>query len=93
MPVAIVIGADDLLPFIASTPIQHSNGSEYGVIGAIRREPMELVKCETVDLEVPAYAEMVVEGSISHDPNTYEMEGPFGEFKGFYGEAGKRPVL
>jgi UbiD family decarboxylase len=90
MPVAIVIGTDDLLPFVASTPILPS---EYEVIGAIRQEPLELVKCETVDLEVPAHAEIVIEGSISHDPNTYEIEGPFGEFPGFYGEARKRPVI
>jgi len=93
MPVAIVIGTDDLLPFVASTPIQQINGDEYGVIGAIRQEPVELVKCETVDLEVPAHAEIVIEGSISHDQATYEMEGPFGEFSGFYGEAGKRPIV
>ena len=90
MPVAIVIGTDDLLPFVASNPLLLP---EYDVIGAIRKEPLELVSCETVNLEVPAHAEMVIEGTISHDPRTYELEGPFGEFSGFYGEAAKRPVI
>jgi UbiD family decarboxylase len=93
MPVAVVIGTDDLLPFVASTPIHQITGNEYGVIGAIRQDPVQLVKCETIDLEVPAHAEIVIEGSISSDPSTYETEGPFGEFSGFYGEAGKRPVI
>ena len=52
-------------------------------MGAYRGEPAELVRCETVDLEVPATAEIVLEGFISDDPATWELEGPFGEFTGY----------
>jgi 4-hydroxy-3-polyprenylbenzoate decarboxylase len=47
--------------------------------------PVELVNCETVPLQVPACAEIVIEGWISPDPATFEMEGPFGEYTGYFG--------
>ncbi len=90
MPVAFVYGYDPALLAFAGCPI---TAPEYDMAGAIRQEPIELIKCETSDIDVPAYAEIVVEGTISPDPNTYEIEGPFGEGSGFYGEARKRPVL
>ena len=90
MPVAFVYGWDPAMLGVAGSPYR---GHEYDLIGAIRQEPVELVKCETSDIEVPASAEIVVEGTISPDPSTYEMEGPFGEGGGFYGEARKRPVV
>ena len=90
MPVAVVYGWDPSLLFVAGAPVK---GCEYDLAGAMRQEPTELVKCETSDLEVPAFAEIVVEGTISPDPSTYEVEGPFGEWTGFYGEARRRPVL
>ena len=82
MPVACVIGWDPIMPFLAGSPIPVGI-CEYDVMGAYRGEPAELVKCETVDLEVPASAEIVLEGFISDDPATYESEGPFGEFTGY----------
>jgi len=91
MPVAIVYGWDPALLVAAGTAF--SSESEYDMVGALRQERVELVRCETSDLEVPASAEIVVEGSISPDPTTYETEGPFGEWTGFYGEAKKRPVI
>ena len=90
MPVAFVYGYDPTLLVVAGSPVI---GPEYDLAGALRQEPIELIKCETSDIEVPAYAEIVVEGTMSPDPNTYEIEGPFGEGSGFYGEARKRPVL
>jgi len=84
MPVALVIGWEPSLPFAASSPVP-TGVSEYDVIGAIRGEPVDLVKCETVDLYVPASAEIVIEGTISSDPATFEMEGPFGEYTGYFG--------
>ena len=54
-------------------------------MGAIRGAPVELVKCETNDLMVPASAEFVIEGFIDSDPETFEMEGPFGEYTGYFG--------
>jgi 4-hydroxy-3-polyprenylbenzoate decarboxylase len=82
MPVACVIGWDPMMPFLAGSPVP-SGVCEWDVMGAYRGEPAELVRCETVDLEVPAGAEIVIEGFISDDPKTYETEGPFGEFTGY----------
>ena len=82
MPVACVIGWDPVLGFLAGSPIP-AGVCEYDVMGAYRGEPVELVRCETVGLEVPASAEIVIEGFIADDPATYESEGPFGEFTGY----------
>jgi len=90
MPVAIVYNWDPVLELVASNSVR---GDEFEVMGAIRREPVELMKCETSDLEVPASAEIVIEGLISPDLKTYKLEGPFGEWSGYYGEARKRPVI
>jgi 4-hydroxy-3-polyprenylbenzoate decarboxylase len=90
MPVAFVYGYDPTLIVVAGSPVI---GPEYDLAGALRQDPVKLVKCETSDIEVPASAEIVVEGTISPDPSTYEIEGPFGEGSGFYGEARKRPVV
>jgi len=92
MPIAIVYGWDPVLPFIAGAPLAHPP-SEYEVMGALRQAPVELVKCETNDLMVPASAEIVVEGYISTDPATFEEEGPFGEWTGYYGWTRKRPIV
>lgn len=81
MPVAVVIGWDQTLFLAASTPVHHP---EYEVAGALRGAPVELVKCETSELWVPAAAEIVLEGFISPDPNSYEPEGPFSEYPGYY---------
>ena len=70
------------MPFLAGSPIS-PGVCEWDVMGAYRGEPVPLVRCETVDLEVPAAAEIVIEGTISDDPATYESEGPFGEFTGY----------
>ncbi|MFC1979593.1 UbiD family decarboxylase [Chloroflexota bacterium] len=85
MPVAVVYGWDPTILVCASTPIVHPGSSEYEVMGGLRGEPVELVKCETSDLYVPATAEIVIEGRISPNPKDFQMEGPFGEYAGFYG--------
>jgi UbiD family decarboxylase len=82
MPVACVIGWDPIMPFLAGSPIP-SGVCEWDVMGAYRGESAELVRCETVDLEVPATAEIVIEGVISGNERDYEIEGPFGEFTGY----------
>src|SRR5947207_15947161 len=74
MPVACVIGWDPIMPFLAGSPIP-AGVCEWDVMGAYRDEPAELVRCETVALEVPASADIVLEGVISDDPATYEVEG------------------
>ena len=85
MPVAIVYGWDPILLMCAGSPLIHPGYSEYDAMGSLRGEPVELVKCETSDLYVPASAEIVAEGWVSADPETFQMEGPFGEYPGFYG--------
>ncbi|OGQ84052.1 MAG: hypothetical protein A3F90_14785 [Deltaproteobacteria bacterium RIFCSPLOWO2_12_FULL_60_19] len=94
MPVAVVIGWDPIFFITAATPVRHPGYSEYEIMGALRGSPVELVKCETSDLMVPANAEIVIEGKISPDPATFEMEGPFGEYPGYFGGAASRkPVI
>ncbi|MBW1711648.1 MAG: UbiD family decarboxylase [Deltaproteobacteria bacterium] len=93
MPIAVVNGWDPTLEFTAASGIPR-NLCEYDVMSAIRGQPAELVKCETSDLLVPASAEIVIEGFVSPDPETYEWEGPFAEFTGYYAsEKRKKPVI
>lgn len=92
MPVAVVYGWDPVMDICAGSQIPR-NVSEYDVMGALRGEPARLVTCETSDILVPAGAEIVVEGFISADRSTFEMEGPFGEYSGYYGEPRRRPVI
>jgi 4-hydroxy-3-polyprenylbenzoate decarboxylase len=91
MPIALVFGWDPSMGFTGALPL--SNINEYQAMGAIMQEPVPLLKCEASDLEVPASAEIVVEGTISPDPSIYEMEGPFGEASGLYSRPEKRPVI
>ena len=83
LEVAAVVGlpAIDMLASLASTPL---DVDEYGTLGGFRGEPAELIKCETVDLLVPANAEMVLEGEML-PIGWSEDEGPYGEFTGTYG--------
>ena len=82
-PFALVLGAPPAVPFFSGTPFPE-NVSEGEVLGAHLREPVEVIKCRTVDLEVPAGSEIIIEGTIS-DSDTAE-EGPMGEFAGYMGE-------
>ncbi|MBN1106907.1 MAG: UbiD family decarboxylase [Deltaproteobacteria bacterium] len=90
MEVAIAVGGDPLLYVLGAAPLKYGD-DELSLLGAIRGEPVELVKCETVDLEVPASAEVIIEGEVL--PKTRKPEGPFGEYTGYYGTRGERPVL
>lgn len=89
MPVACVYGWHPVMDIMGGSPIP-PGVCEYDVMGAYLGAPVPLVRCETVDLEVPASAEIVVEGHISPDPDTYEWEGPFGEFTGYVSDVPKR---
>jgi 4-hydroxy-3-polyprenylbenzoate decarboxylase len=80
MPMALVIGADPISHLIASASLR-KEVSEVEIAGGLLRAPVELVKCETTDLMVPANAEIVIEGQIL--PNMVGQEGPFGEFPGY----------
>lgn len=90
--IATVIGADPSLGLVSVTPIP-STLDEMAVAGGLRGAPIELVKCETVALEVPANAEIVIEGRLlPASERPYEIEGPFGEFTGYEGDAGYAPL-
>lgn len=81
LPIAICLGVDPVLTFMASTPIAY-NLSEYKYAAALNGIPMELTKCMTCNLDVPANAEFVLEGEVL--PARRVVEGPFGEFPGTY---------
>lgn len=80
MEYAQFYGGDPVYHLLAGSGIDY-RVSEVEVAGGIRREPVKLVKCKTVDLYVPANAELVLEGTIS--PGDLLPEGPFGEFPGY----------
>jgi 4-hydroxy-3-polyprenylbenzoate decarboxylase len=82
MPFAVAIGADPLSSLIATTPLP-AGWSEADYAGALAQEPIELVKCETNDLLVPAHAEIILEGEVL--PDVRVPEGPFGEYDGYQG--------
>jgi 2,5-furandicarboxylate decarboxylase 1 len=81
-PVALVMGVDPRLVQTACSPLPFGS-DELAVAGALRGEPFELVRCKTIPLEVPADAEVVIEGEVR--PAEKREEGPFGEFTGHYG--------
>jgi 2,5-furandicarboxylate decarboxylase 1 len=91
MPVAVFIGHHPLYYAAASTTAAYGL-DEFEIAGGYLGEPVRLVKCETVDLEVPADAEIVLEGYIP--PHYREEEGPFSEFQDYYVTGtGKNPVV
>ncbi len=90
MEAAIVLGATPVVGMVSVAKIPYGV-DEFAVAGGLIGEPLELVKCETVDLEVPATAEIVLEGIISTD--YLEPEAPFGEFTGHMGRRILNPVF
>jgi phenylphosphate carboxylase beta subunit len=88
MPVASIIGGDPLL-FILGAARLSAFVSEYDVAGAIAGAPIEVVQGETVDLPIPAQAEIVIEGLV--DAEKFLPEGPFGEYTGYYSGVGTDP--
>ncbi len=83
MEVALVIGGPPALTFTAGARLPHGV-EEYAVAGSLIGEPIEVVPCKTVDLAVPAHAELVIEGRISS--RYLEPEAPFGEYTGYMGK-------
>jgi 4-hydroxy-3-polyprenylbenzoate decarboxylase len=91
MPVAIFLGGDPVFTFCATAPLPDGL-DEFLLAGYLRKKSVELVKCETCDLQVPADADFVIEGFI--DPREpLRMEGPFGDHTGYYSLADLYPVL
>ncbi|HEX6806225.1 MAG TPA: UbiD family decarboxylase [Terriglobales bacterium] len=90
MDVAVAIGTDPAITFSAIVPAP-PEVEEYLIAGFLRQKPVELVKCETVDLEVPASSEIVLEGYVNLDE--LRAEGPFGDHTGFYSLEDLYPVF
>jgi 2,5-furandicarboxylate decarboxylase 1 len=90
MPIAIMIGHHPMYYF-ASTIRDTFELDELEVAGSLLEEPVELVKCETIDLEAPTHAEIVLEGEVL--PNVRDEEGPFSEFQNYYAEERKNPLI
>ena len=90
LEVAVAIGADPATVFCGIVPAP-PDVDELLLAGFLRRSPVELVKCETVELEVPANAEIILEGYV--DLNEFRREGPFGDHTGYYSLADDYPVF
>ena len=90
MDVAVAIGADPVTMLAGVLPLPEDL-DEFVFSGFLRQEAVELVKCETVDLEVPAHAEIVLEGYV--DLDDIRVEGPFGDHTGYYSLEDKFPAF
>ena len=88
--VAVAIGTDPATTFAAIVPAP-PEVEEFMIAGFLRGKPVEIVKCETVDLEVPAHAEIVLEGYV--ELGELRSEGPFGDHTGFYTMTDEYPVF
>ena len=89
-PAAVVIGADPGTILAAVTPVPDTM-SEYHFAGMLRGKKVELVDCKTVPLQVPANAEIVLEGHVSLEE--YRDEGPYGDHTGYYNSVERFPVF
>lgn len=90
MPMAVVLGADPTLTYAASAPLPEAL-DELFFSGFIRQQSVPLVQCASVDLQVPADAEVVIEGTVQPDETI--LEGPFGDHTGYYSLADQYPVF
>jgi 4-hydroxy-3-polyprenylbenzoate decarboxylase len=90
LEVAAAIGADPCTSLSGILPVPPEM-DEFLFSGFLRRDPVELVQCKTVDLQVPANAEIVLEGYV--DQGELRTEGPFGDHTGFYSLGGQYPVF
>lgn len=90
MPAAAVIGASPAMTLSAVMPIPNTM-SEYSFAGLLQKKSIELVQCKTIDLKVPANAEMIIEGEISLIES--HPEGPFGDHTGYYNDVEDFPIF
>jgi 4-hydroxy-3-polyprenylbenzoate decarboxylase len=90
LEVAVAIGTDPATTFAAIVPAP-PEVEEYLIAGFLRGKPVEIVQCETVDLQVPAHAEIVLEGYV--ELGELRTEGPFGDHTGFYTMTDEYPVF
>ncbi len=87
---AVALGPDPAVTYAATAPLPE-DVDEFMFAGFLRKRPVELTKCKTVDLEVPANSQIVLEGYVL--PGERRTEGPFGDHTGFYSAAGEYPVF
>jgi 4-hydroxy-3-polyprenylbenzoate decarboxylase len=90
MPLAIVLGGEPVLPYAATAPLPPGI-EEHLFAGFLNDGGIPLVQCRTIDLQVPANAEIVIEGYV--DPTEKLLEGPFGDHTGFYSLADWYPAF
>jgi 4-hydroxy-3-polyprenylbenzoate decarboxylase len=90
IPVAVALGCDPVTTYSASAPLP-KHIDEFMLAGFLKGSPVELVRCRTVDLEVPANAEIVLEGYI--EQGELGVEGPFGDHTGYYSPAEPFPIF
>ena len=90
MPVAVALGGDPATIYAASAPLPE-DVDEMVFAGFLRKQPVELVRCRTIDIEVPAHADVILEGYV--DPDELRTEGPFGDHTGYYSLADGYPVF
>ncbi|MEW6664555.1 MAG: UbiD family decarboxylase [Thermodesulfobacteriota bacterium] len=93
MPVAIAVGLDPVVNMVACTKMGSFMDDEFAFAGGLRGEPVEMVKCKTIDLDVPAYAELILEGELALQSDSCKLEGSFGEWMGYYEEMMMCPVF
>ena len=90
LEIAVAMGCDPVV--MLATQVSAAYGEdEIEIAGGLHGKPVEVVKCETVDLEVPATTEIVIEGLVL--PHHRKHEGPFAEYSGYYGPASMQPVV
>jgi 4-hydroxy-3-polyprenylbenzoate decarboxylase len=90
MPVAVAVGGDPAITYASTAPLP-DGVDEMIFAGFLRKKPVEMVRCTTNDLEVPANADFVIEGYV--DPGERRREGPFGDHTGYYSLADDYPVF
>src|ERR1700726_2774871 len=90
MPVAVTVGGDPVYTFAATTPLPDGL-DEILFAGFLRRKSVELVKCKTIDVDVPADVDLVLEGYVQ--PGEMRPEGPFGDHTGYYTALEDYPVF
>lgn len=90
MEVAVALGCDPATIYAATAPLPKGI-SELLFAGFLRKQSVEVVKCRTIDMEVPANAEFILEGYV--DPYEKKLEGPFGDHTGYYSQSDYYPVF
>ena len=90
LPVAVCLGPDPITTYCATAPLPEDI-DELMLAGFLRKKPVEVVKCVTCDLEVPAESQFVLEGYVV--PGETRIEGPFGDHTGYYSPADQYPIF